>query len=174
MALCNGILTHLLIPPQLVNDKNIFTEIIEKINNKESLCTFNNKLNELNELNKFNESDEQKDNFSKWEIFEHISNNLDTYRSFRDCRFMDIPQSINKIKPGQYCIIPVEGGGYFTEWYYYNTLDGRHMLIFETINPTVKYTCKEIYKRPEYIDNIYPKMSENDFELLNPNFSNII
>lgn len=80
-------------------------------------------------------------------IFEEVSNNLRKHYSLRQCRCWNIPNNIHTLQPGQYCIIPTDGGDYCTEWYYYKTLNGRHMLIFSTLNTTTferSYTGRDI------------------------------
>jgi hypothetical protein len=89
-------------------------------------------------------------------VFEELSNNQQLCCSTRQCRTWVIPENIHTIKPGQYCIIPTEGGGYFTEWYYYKTLDERNILIFGSFNSTTletTYTGREIPNVPSNDDN---------------------
>lgn len=90
------------------------------------------------------------------EIFEKVSNNPETNKYQRDCREMIVPDNIDDIQPGHYCILDVSGGGY-TNWYYYRTLDGRHMLIFESFNYNSKtYMAREI---PCVPTNDFPRQS---------------
>jgi hypothetical protein len=74
----------------------------------------------------------------------------------RHCRKALIPRNINTIGRGQYCIIHQTGGGYLITWYYYQRLDGRHMLIFmeRTIDGVINCTGREISSRPRYHNNM--------------------
>ena len=63
-------------------------------------------------------------------IFEQIASNPDKWNNWRQCREMIVPSNIKKIQPGQYCELCVVDGGYYCQWYYYQTINNRHMLIF--------------------------------------------
>lgn len=65
-------------------------------------------------------------------IFEGVSNDLTNRNPLRSCRRMHVDSNIGATEPGQYSVLVVEGGGYFCQWYYYHTLDRRHMLIFRS------------------------------------------
>ncbi len=85
-------------------------------------------------------------------IFEEVANKPEKYCYLRQCRCWVVPKNINTIQPGQYCIIPTAGGGGSTEWYYYKTLNKRHMLIFaslDTITMKTRYTGREIPDVPK-------------------------
>lgn len=94
--------------------------------------------------------------------FEKVASEPDKYNYSRDCRYMEVPSNINEIEPGQYCIIPTSGGGYYTQWYYYKTLNKKHMLIFQTYeSDKYTYAGREIQTIPKtgygnfmHIDNI--------------------
>lgn len=85
------------------------------------------------------------------QLFEEIalkSNKLDIQRQ---CRAMDVPDNINELEPGQYCLLNVEGGGYYCQWYYYYTLNKRHILIFRSPNDSecgFSYSGREIDEIP--------------------------
>jgi len=88
-------------------------------------------------------------------IFEEVSNNPAKRNSLRDCRTWVIPENIETFQPGQYCVIPTAGGGWSTEWYYYKTLDGRHMLIFSTLNTSTyekTFSGRELSRAPSNED----------------------
>lgn len=65
-------------------------------------------------------------------LFEQIASSPERWNNLRQCREMRVPPNIQETQPGQYCELTVEGGGYFCQWYYYRTLDNRHMLIFRS------------------------------------------
>lgn len=65
-------------------------------------------------------------------LFEQIASRPDRFDNLRQCREMRVPSNIGEIQPGHHCILFVEGGGYFCQWYYYRTLENRHMLIFRS------------------------------------------
>lgn len=135
----------------------------------ESTCKITNKDKYTDNQMYFNSliKDEQNEK-EKQEIFENISNNIDKYYSPRQCRYVEVPENIDSIQKGQYCSLAVAGGGFFTQWYYYCTLDGRHMLIFEFLkNDTKIYSGREIKKRPSYLDNGTFIELEINYEVLN-------
>lgn len=83
--------------------------------------------------------------------FEEISKNTLAcdQNMTRHCRCMKVPIDAITLECGQYCLLMTEGGGMYTQWYYYKTLDCRHMLIFEsTFNFTKTYSCREISSTP--------------------------
>ena len=85
-------------------------------------------------------------------IFEKIYANPSKWNKWRQCREMIVPLNINEIKPGQYCELYVGGGGYYCQWYYYRTIDNRHMLIFRTPNYNTddfSYSGREIDEIPK-------------------------
>ncbi len=87
--------------------------------------------------------------------FEEVVSNSNNYNYIRSCRNMIVPDNIHMIQPGQYCILEVSGGGYFVQWYYYKTCDGRHMIIFESNSGDEPiYSCREIFSTPV---NIFPQ-----------------
>jgi len=85
-------------------------------------------------------------------IFEQIATNPHKWNKWRQCDEMIVPPNIGEIQPGQYCELCVSGGGYYCQWYYYQTIDRRHMLIFRTPEPHTKnftYSGREIDERPK-------------------------
>ena len=95
-------------------------------------------------------------------LFEQIASSPDRFDNLRQCREMRVPSNIGEIQPGHYCILLVEGGGYFCQWYYYRTLDNRHMLIFRShrsYGESFTYSGREIDEIPTsfgpYCDIIY-------------------
>jgi len=84
------------------------------------------------------------------EAFEKVASEPDKYNYSRNCRYMEVPPNIDEIEPGQYCVIATSGGGYYTQWYYYKTLDKKHMLIFQTYRlEGYIYTGREIPTIPK-------------------------
>ncbi len=93
--------------------------------------------------------------YSLQNIFEDVYNKPQQYCTLRSCRYWVVPENIHTIQPGQYCVIPTAGGGYTTEWYYYKTLNGRHMLIFASLNTSTlerRYSGREIPNVPSNDD----------------------
>lgn len=93
------------------------------------------------------------------QIFEEIASNSDRWNNWRQCREMIVPPKIDELQPGQYCELYVVGGGYYCQWYYYQTIDNRHMLIFRTPIPHSEdftYSGRGIDERPKsfgsYVD----------------------
>ena len=65
---------------------------------------------------------------------------------------MIVPPNIRKLQPGQYWELCVSGGGYYCQWYYYKTIDIRHILIFRTPIPhtdNFTYFGREIDEHPK-------------------------
>lgn len=92
-------------------------------------------------------------------IFEQIASKPEKWNKWRQCKEMIVPLNINKIQPGQYCELCVSGGGCYCQWYYYQTIDKRHMLIFRTPIPHTDdftYSGREIDEFPKsfgsYVD----------------------
>lgn len=88
-------------------------------------------------------------------LFEQIASNHNRWNNLRQCRVMRVPPNIQEIQPGQYCELTVEGGGYFCQWYYYRTLDNRHMLIFRSPrfnDESFIYSGREINELPRSFD----------------------
>lgn len=84
-------------------------------------------------------------------LFEQIASSPDSWNNLRQCREMRVPPNIQETQPGQYRELTVEGGGYFCQWYYYRTLDNRHMLIFRTPRSdgeSYAYSGREIDELP--------------------------
>ena len=84
-------------------------------------------------------------------LFEQIASRPDRFDNLRQCREMIVPSNIGEIQPGQYCELSVEGGGYYCQWYYYRTLDNRHMLIFRSPcsnDESFTYSGREINELP--------------------------
>lgn len=84
-------------------------------------------------------------------LFEQIASSPNRWNNLRQCREMRVPSNIGEIPPGGYCVLLVEGGGYFCQWYYYKTLDNRHMLIFRTPRSdgeSYAYSGREIDELP--------------------------
>ena len=84
-------------------------------------------------------------------VFEQIASNPNRWNIIRQCREMRVPLNIGEIPPGGYCELLVEGGGYFCQWYYYRTLDNRHMLIFRSscsYGESFTYSGREINELP--------------------------
>jgi hypothetical protein len=103
--------------------------------------------------NNSNENYDSNENLQK--IFEDISNDPMNYNKLRQCRSWSIPKNINSIQPGQYCVIPTEGGGAYTQWYYYKTLNNRHLLIFGVFDSKKNcrtYSGREIFDIPSNDD----------------------
>lgn len=70
-------------------------------------------------------------------LFEQIASCPDRFYNLRQCREMRVPSNI--------------GGGYFCQWYYYRTLDNRHMLIFRSYRSygeSFTYSGREIDEIP--------------------------
>ena len=114
-----------------------------------------NEINEIDETNKTNKTNELiwDSNSTKSnekieelrEIFENITNNIQKYNYLRQCRNMKIPEQINSVVEGEFVPIQTDGGGYYTQWYYYKSLKSKHMLIFETSDgKNKKYSGREI------------------------------
>lgn len=109
-------------------------------------------------------------------IFEQIASSPERWNKWRQCREMIVPSNIDKIQPGQYCELCVSGGGYYCQWYYYQTIDNRHMLIFRTPIPYTDdyaYSGRKIDERPKsfgpYTDfviaqEIQPEISTASFD----------
>ena len=103
--------------------------------------------------NNFIENYDSNENLQK--IFEDIFHNHVNYNKLKQCRSWIIPKNINTIQPGQYCVIPTEGGGAYTEWYYYKTLNSHHMLIFGVFDSKKNnrtYSGREILDIPSNDD----------------------
>ena len=84
-------------------------------------------------------------------LFEQIASSSNRFNNLRQCREMRVPSNIGEIQPGQYCELSVEGGGYYCQWYYYRTLDNRHMLIFRSPrsnHESFTYSGREINELP--------------------------
>ena len=74
-------------------------------------------------------------------------------QSSRTCRRMIVDEEIiNNIMPGNFCELLVYGGGMYTQWNYYMTLDGTHMYAFISISgiqlETKTYTYQIIQEIP--------------------------
>ena len=71
--------------------------------------------------------------------FEQISRDEKYHNRLRQYTCMRVPDDIDKIQPGQYCELTVSGSGY-TQWYYYKSLSGIHMLIIGSNGGSLTHT----------------------------------
>jgi len=112
--------------------------------------------------------------FELRDIFEQISNDPNN-NSFRTCRHLEVPHEINTIQPGQYCMLNVLDGGMYIQWYYYNTLNGQHMFIFENNSDDIKiYTGYKIPTIPISTPIIATNNISSEYKCLNiDNLNNV-
>lgn len=64
----------------------------------------------------------------------------------------EIPKGIEDVKPGEYRVIEVSGGGLYTTWYYYLRMDGTHALIWRiaSLEGPDRFSGRELSARPWY------------------------
>ena len=85
----------------------------------------------------------------------------------RQCRFTNTTQAqFDAVLPGRFILLPVSGGGYLTQWYYYVSLNGTKMYVFRTVthgtdmNERFSYNYRILPNGPDVDENLNEILDE--------------